>query len=320
MDTNLNSNTSMLQTASANVQASTVGNNETTTITTAAMENQNQGAATSSQPPTPSASTTMSNITPTTSTTTTIPPPTPSTSTTMSNITPMVSILTTIPPSGRLSTTLPLELRLAIYKPLLCMTIAGRLPPILYALHGTSDYSIVQAQYRIINFILSDATMRVFSTITRRGNRLGKLHYLHVRSDNFTLYGPNGVNNDSRNLVVRHYCKLQNSFRKVTFTAVQQARTPHTTESELDEANFNASYILHQLCEIVVASVQTADLRLKFLGYNMGNSIDQRRMNGFVRLASSTLAVSGRIWTPRRELVGDDGVVHDGIVWIWKLV
>ncbi|TGO28515.1 hypothetical protein BPAE_0026g00030 [Botrytis paeoniae] len=290
MDTKLN-NTSILQTASASVEASTVENNGTTStpqessaITTAAMENEDQTATTSLQLPTPSTSTTMSNITPTTSTTTTIPPPTPSTSTTMSNITPMTSIVTIIPPSGRLSSRLPLELRLAIYIPLLCMTIAGRLPPILYALYGTSDYSIVQAQYKIINFILSNATLPVFSTITKRGNKLNKILYLHIRSDNFTFFR---LDENSRRLLVRHNCKLRNSFRKITFTAIQPTRTPHTTESELYEANSNVDSILHQICDIVIASDQAPEFRLKFLGYNIGNLIDQRKLSEFVGLVDA---------------------------------
>ncbi|KAF5872945.1 uncharacterized protein Bfra_008222sa [Botrytis fragariae] len=343
MDTNLD-NTSILQTASASVEASTVENNETrstsqesSAITTAAMENENQTATTALQLPTSSTSTTMSNITPTTSTATIIPPPTstvttispptstaitipppiPSTSTTMSSITTMISAISTIPPPGRLGSRLPLELRLAIYIPLLCMTVAGRLPPILYALSGTSDYSILQAQYKIINFVLSDATLPVFSTITKRGNKLKKILYLHIRSDNFTFYG---LNDNSRKLLVRHYCKLENSFRKITFTAIQPTRTPQTTESELYEANSNVDSILYQLCEIVIASVQAPQFRLKFLGYNNGNLIDQRKLNDFVDQVSRKLAVPGRIWTRRREMVGDDGVVHDGIVWIWELV
>ncbi|TGO58769.1 hypothetical protein BCON_0051g00080 [Botryotinia convoluta] len=299
MDAKLNI-TSISQISSAIVEASTVENNETTstpqessTITTTAMENEDQSATTSLQPPVPS------------------------TSTTMSNITPMTSAATLIPPPARLDSKLPLELRLPIYNSVLCMTVAGRLPPILPALHGTSDYSILQDQYRIINFVLSDATLPVFSTITNRGNKLNKILYLHIRSDNFTFLR---LNENSRRTLIRHVCKLRNSFQKITFTAIQPTRTPHTTDSELFEANGNVDSILHQICDMVIASDQAPEFRLKFLGYNIGNLIDQRRLNGFVGIVSRRLAVPGRSWIPRRELVGDDGVVHDGMVWIWELV
>ncbi|TGO39784.1 hypothetical protein BHYA_0048g00490 [Botrytis hyacinthi] len=268
---------------------------ESSAITAVAMENEDQTATTSLQLPTPSTGTTMSNITPTTSVAAIIPSP--------------VYI-------GRL----PIELRLPIYNSLLCMTVAGRLPPILRAFHGTSEYPLLQYLYRLINFILSNATLPIFSTITNRGNRLDKILYLHLRSDNFENRFFR-IENSSRHLLVRHVCKLRNSFQKITFTAIQPTRTPHNThDEELVDVNLNVGYILNQMCEIVIASVQACEFRLKFLGYNNGNLIDQSKLNLFVRQVSNKLVVPRRRWTPRRELAGDDGLVHDGIVWIWEFV
>lgn len=166
MDAKLNI-TSISQIPSAIVEASTMESNnmtstsqESSEITPVAMENEDQTATTSLQLSTLSIGTTMSNATPTTSTTANIPSP--------------LYI-------GRL----PIELRLPIYNSFLCMTVAGLLPPILRAFHGTSEYSLLQYLYRLINFVLSNATLPIFSTITNRGNRLNKILYLHLRSDNF---------------------------------------------------------------------------------------------------------------------------------------
>ncbi|KAF7933640.1 uncharacterized protein EAE98_003349 [Botrytis deweyae] len=289
---------------------------ESSAITTVAIENEDQTATTSLQLPTPPTSTTMSNITLTTSTTANIAPPTPSAITMMSNITPVVAVAATFPPPG-LMATFPLELRIFIYKMSLCMTVAGLLPPILLAFHGTSDYPLLQHLYKTINFVLSDATLPLFSTIKKFGNKLQKLFYLHIRSDNFEFYR---LDSTTRTLLAHHNCKLQNWFRKITFTAIQPTRTPQTTDSELSEANSNIDSILSQLCSIVGASVEAPEFRVKFLGYINGNLTDQRRLDQYVNFASHQLTFSGRRWTPTRELVGDDGLVHNGIVWIWKLV
>ncbi|THV52453.1 hypothetical protein BGAL_0078g00020 [Botrytis galanthina] len=298
MDAKLNI-TSISQIPSAIVEASTMESNnmtstsqESSEITPVAMENEDQTATTSLQLSTLSIGTTMSNITPTTSTTATIAPPTPSTSTTMSNITPTTSVAANIPSPlyiGRL----PIELRLPIYNSFLCMTVAGLLPPILRAFHGTSEYSLLQYLYRLINFVLSNATLPIFSTITNRGNRLNKILYLHLRSDNFQFYR---LEEDLCNLLKRHVCKLRNSFQKITFTAIQPTLIPpHTTRDseELFEANTNVDLILAQICDIVIGSVQAPEFRLKFLGYNNGNLIDQRRLNRIVEDAFAEVQISG---------------------------
>ncbi|TGO09499.1 hypothetical protein BTUL_0163g00090 [Botrytis tulipae] len=319
--------TSISQIPSAIVEASTMENNnmtstpqESSAIPAATMENEDQTATTSLQLPTPSTGTTMSNITATTSTTATsttatIAPPTPSTITTMNNITPTNAVVAVIPSPVHMGR-LPIELRLPIYNSLLCMTVAGRLPPILRAFHGTSEYPLLQYLYRLINFILSNATLPIFSTITNRGNRLNKILYLHLRSDNFQFHG---LEDNSRYLLTRHVCKIQNSFQKITFTAIQPTRTPHNSE-ELFQTNTNVHYLLDPICHIVNASVEACEVRFKFLGYNIGNLIDQSNLNNFVGQVSHRLVAQSRRWTPRRELVGDDGLVHDGIVWIWELV
>ncbi|KAF7898406.1 hypothetical protein EAF00_004852 [Botryotinia globosa] len=332
---------------------------ESLAIPAATMENQDQTATTSLQLPTPSTGTTMSNITPTTSTTATsttatsttatsttatpttatsttatsttatpttatsttatsttatIAPPTPSTSTTMSNITPTNAVVAVIPSAvyiGRL----PIELRLPIYNSLLCMTVAGHLPPILRAFHGTSEYPLLQYLYKLINFILSNATLPIFWTITNRGKRLDKILYLHLRSDSFNYFG---LEDNSRNLLRHHVCKLRNHFQKITFTAIQPTRTPHNS-AELLHTNTNVSFVVNQLCDILNASVQACEFRFKFLGYNNGNLMDQSNVYNFVGEVSRRLRVTRR-WTPRRELVGDDGLVHNGIVWIWEIL
>ncbi|KAF7952237.1 uncharacterized protein EAE97_001734 [Botrytis byssoidea] len=263
---------------------------ESPAIPAATMENQDQTATTSLQLSTPSTGTTMSNITSTNAVVAAMPSPAY---------------------IGRL----PIELRLPIYNSLLCMTVAGCLPPILRAFHGTSEYPLLQYLYRLVNFILSNATLPIFWTITNRGKRLDKILYLHLRSDNFEYFR---LEDDSRHLLKRHVCKLQNSFQKITFTAIQPTRTPHNSD-ELWETNTNVSHVLDQICDIVNASVQACEVRFKFLGYNNGNLDDHRYLYNFVGQVSRRLRVTRR-WTPRRELVGDDGLVHDGIVWIWELV
>ncbi|TGO50212.1 hypothetical protein BOTNAR_0402g00090 [Botryotinia narcissicola] len=250
---------------------------ESPAIPAATMENQDQSATTSLHLSTPSTGTTMSNITPTTSTTATIAPPTPSTSTTMSNITSTNAVVAAILSPAYIGR-LPIEVRLPIYNSLLCMTVAGRLPPILRAFHGTSEYPLLQYLYRLVNFILSNATLPIFWTITNRGKRLDKILYLHLRSDNFEYFG---LEDESRHLLKRHVCKLRNSFQKITFTAVQPTRTPHNSE-ELWETNTNVSHVLDHICDIVNASVQACEVRFKFIGYNNGNLVDQSYLYNFV--------------------------------------
>ncbi|TEY61129.1 hypothetical protein BOTCAL_0174g00110 [Botryotinia calthae] len=248
-------------------------------------------------------------------------PPAPSTSTTMSNTTPMTSTVAIILPPADIGRILVPELSLMIFHQLLSMTLAGLPPPFLCALHGSPCYSHIHAEYKFVNFVLSDATMPVFRTITIRGGRLKKIRFLQIRSDNFSLGSWNSRNNNgSRHPLKTHVCKLLNYFHKINFTAVQPARTQHSTDSELFEANLNVDSILHEICHIANASNEMPAFRVKFLGYNPGNLIDQGRLNHYVELVTARLADGNRTWTPRRELSGDGGVVHDGIVWIWETV
>ncbi|ATZ53499.1 hypothetical protein BCIN_09g03400 [Botrytis cinerea B05.10] len=270
---------------------------ESSVITTMATENKDQSATASLQPPAPSTGPAMSNTTPMTSTAAII-----------------------LPPVGMGRVLFP-ELSLMLFHQLLSMTLAGLPPPLVCAFHGSPCYPHIYAEYKSVNFVLSDATMPVFRTITIRGGKLEKIRYLQIRSDNFSVRSWDArSNNGSRHPLKTHVCKLFNSFHEINFTAVQPARTQHFTNSELFEANLNIESILHEICHIVNASNQTPTFRVKFLGYNPGNLIDQGRLNQYVRLVTGKLADGNRTWTPRRELTGDGGVVHDGIVWIWEII
>ncbi|KAF7954392.1 hypothetical protein EAE96_005515 [Botrytis aclada] len=306
-----------------------------------AIQNTDQSNVVSSQPPAPSTSATMSDTTPTTSAATTGPsaapstnatmsnstptttavtiitPAAPSTNTMMSNITPMTSAITTTLPDGLRIRNSPLELSLAIYLHLLCMTIAGGLPPILLAFHGQPEYTILQGMYQRANFVLSDATLPKFATFKRSTNLLSKIPYLQIRSENLRL---SKINTDTLRLLTNHYCKLHNYFQTINFTAIQPTRTPHTPQYVLADANDNVRAILVHICHIMNASVQAPEFRLKFLGYDVLNPIDQSRMDDFVGSVSNGLASPGKIWVRGQELNREDGLPHDGLVWVWKRV
>ncbi|RAL65976.1 hypothetical protein DID88_005637 [Monilinia fructigena] len=180
------------------------------------------------------------------------------------------------------------------------MTIAGQPPALLFALKGTINYTVAQREYKRINFMLSDATFAAFQRISKHG-KFKDILFLNIRSDSFTTCPYVG-----RHPISHHITKLMNNFLTINFTATPPPNATTAANSQM-----------------MVASQQPArerKIRVKFLDYQGGNwtAASIRRQVATVEYALAAGAspnISQR--TGRREFVGDGGVVHDGIVWVW---
>ncbi|KAB8294988.1 hypothetical protein EYC80_006937 [Monilinia laxa] len=233
-------------------------------------------------------------------------------------VTTTMNNATAPPPALSLISTLAVETRIPIYIPNLSMTIAGQPPALLFALKGTANYPVAQREYKRINFVLSDANFAAFQRMSRHG-KFKDILFLNIRSDSFTTFPHVG-----RHPISHHVTKLMNNFLTINFTATSPpnaALAANATRSH--EVVANVDSILNLIGQMMVASQQPLrerKIRVKFLDHQGGNwsaaSIQRHVATVEYTLAAGAGPTRSQR-TGRREFVGDGGVVHDGIVWVW---
>ncbi|KAB8294994.1 hypothetical protein EYC80_006943 [Monilinia laxa] len=199
----------------------------------------------------------------------------------------------------------PPECRLAIYHHLLSRTILEACPPILFALHGTPIYKMLQEDYRKSNFFLARRTLPAYARLAHHDGSLDKIHYLHIRG-NRALY-PNSRLFPS---VLIYLCFFQghasitsNSFHEINI------------ELKLSRRSFYED-ILQTIYQMAKASTAASTT----VPYQFVRSDADLVRDYCWRMDDAVRDARGKRWKRgRRELRGVDGVLYGKreVIWVW---